>query len=148
MTTFFVFRILQNYKHMKKIAILIIAVTLATVGCNNNKEKNQQKQQLKTQLKSTSGNTTKVLQDKFPELTPEEHFHAIVSDTMTLSEVAKVNNIGLPFLKTKLGIPQYLKYDYHIIQLKKNYRFTIQKLKKLIEDSKNRNAVLQKNRNK
>jgi hypothetical protein len=130
---------------MKKIIVLLISVAFLSVACNNNGDKRQNRQQSseKSVTKKTSGKKN-IKTDKFPQLTPEEHFHAVVYDTMTLSQVAKENNVGLPFLKTKLGIPNSVKRDYTIKQLKRNFRFTTERLKEIIEDAKNRTAVINK----
>ena len=129
---------------MKKIVILLIAISFASFGCNQNSEKTTQTPTSTHKNKGSRKVKKKV--DKFPELTPEEHFHAIVNDTMTLLEVSKLNTIGLPYLKTKLRIPAKLNYPYQLKQLKKNFRFTLVRLKTLIEDTKNNSASLAKRR--
>ena len=130
---------------MKKIAMLLIAVVFISFGCNQNQNKKAQHQVTADNQKSVD---TNAITDKFPNLTPEEHFHAIVNDTMTLREVAIINGIGEPFLKTKLGIPTNITYEYPLRQLKKNYKFTLEALKTLVEDTKNRSASLAKEREK
>ncbi len=132
---------------MKKIAMLLIAVVLVSFGCNQNKTKTEKAQQQVTTDKEKNVEP-KAMKDKFPNLTPEEHFHAVVNDTMTLREVAKINGIGEPFLKTELGVPATINYEYPLRQLKKNYKFTLQTVKNLVEDTKNRSASLAKEREK
>ncbi len=125
--------------------IILLAFLFAVAGCTHVKKENQQVNKANKQEKVQKHSDKKPV-DKFPELSPEEHYHAIVADSMTLAEVAKANNIGLPFLKTSLGIPQHLKHNYPISQLKKNFRFTTQQLKTIIEDAKNRSKVQEKKR--
>ncbi len=127
--------------------MLLIAVVFVSFGCNQNKTKTEKTQHQLTTNKKESVDTNAIT-DKFPNLTPEEHFHAIVNDTMTLREVAKINGIGEPFLKTKLGIPTNITYEYPLKQLEKNYKFTLEALKTLVEDTKNRSASLAKERGK
>ncbi len=128
-------------KNLIKYGITAFAFVMLIAACQNSqKVKEPANTKIKSE-KSIPKNKKKNSSDKFPELTPEEHYHAIVSDSMTLAEVAKVNNIGLPFLKTKLGIPQQLNYGYPVSQLKKNFRFTTEQLKTIIEDAKNRSRL-------
>ncbi len=135
---------------MKKIIVLLTAAVFLMVSCNQNSDKKQNLRQTveKTAKKTGTADTKNITAQKFPGLSPDEYYHAVVFDTMTLSQVAKANNIGLPFLKTKLGIPNSVKYDYTIKQLKKNFKFTTEYLKEIIEDSKNRSAVIAKNKKK
>ena len=128
-------------KKMKYLSTLLIVVLFMGVACN------QQTKDAKQHRQTTHRQTPakKVDDDnKVSGETSGEYYHAVVYDSMTLSQVAKANNIGLPFLKTKLGIPKSVTYDYSIKQLKKNFRFTTDRLKSIIEDSKNRTAVFSK----
>ncbi len=65
---------------------------------------------------------------------------AIVDTSMTLLEVAKANNIGDPYLRTKLGIPDRIGKSYKITTMAKRFNFTIDELKQVIEDQKNKQA--------
>ena len=60
---------------------------------------------------------------------------------MTLADVAKANNIGEPFLRTKLGINYKIGKTYSVTKMGKLYNFSIDDLKKIIEDQKNRYLV-------
>jgi len=62
---------------------------------------------------------------------------AIIDTNMTLMEVAKANNIGEPFLRTKLGLKKRVGSSFTIAQMSKRYRFDIEDLRKVIEDRKN-----------
>jgi hypothetical protein len=132
---------------MKKYFLLSIAtIVIVFSACNQSgKKKQNNRRQIHEKTLGTENKTkTSPNIKKFPELTPEEYFHAVVFDTMTLSQVAKKNEISLPFLKTKLGIPKSVTYDYTINQLKRNFHFTTEHLKDIIENSKNESKVVNK----
>lgn len=95
---------------IRKILIVIVILT-AFVACNSN-----------------SGNG---------EADSYEPYVAIVDSSMTLSQVAKANSIGEPFLRTKLGVADRIGSKYTIVQMGKRFNFTIEDLKKIIEDQKN-----------
>jgi len=160
---------------MKHLGLILIIASLFLGACgqqnkqkkqnppnqqNQQNQKKQQKQQVKVEQngktiikfnqlnKPNQPNQSNQPQksDQYSHLTPEEHYHAVLNDTMTLKEVAKINNIGVPFLKTKLGIPNSISYDYQLKQLKRNFRFTLNDLRKYIEDAKSRTASFSKER--
>ncbi len=78
-------------------------------------------------------------------LSSDEQFNAIAFGYMTLSKVADTNNISLNFLKQALGIPDYIKQDYKIEQIGKNFKFDVNDVKKIINDQKNKETARQKN---
>lgn len=62
---------------------------------------------------------------------------AVIDTSMTLSQVAKANKIGEPFLRTKLGVADRIGSKYTIVQMGNRFNFTIEDLRKVIEDQKN-----------
>ncbi len=66
-----------------------------------------------------------------------ETFVATVDTSMTLMEVAKLNNIGEPYLRTELGIPPKIGKKYTVAEMSRRFHFSIDDLKKVIEDRKN-----------
>ncbi len=85
-----------------------------------------------------------------PEDSPEEakSFVAKIDSSMTLLQVAKANNIGEPYLRTKLDIPKYVGKNYTIAEMAQRFNFTIRDLKKIIEDRKNKQEASRKRRMK
>jgi len=77
-------------------------------------------------------------------LSNNEQFNAIVFGYMTLSQTADTNNISLNFLKQELGIPDYIKQDYKIEQIGKNFKFNVNDVKKIINNQKNKEIAKQK----
>lgn len=67
-----------------------------------------------------------------PKLDESEKYHAVVNETMTLAEVADTNGVAISFLKQKLGIPHYVDHPYTILQLSRNYQFSVDDLKRII----------------
>ncbi len=63
---------------------------------------------------------------------------AIIDSTMTLSEVARANQIGEPYLRTMLGIPKKIGSRYDVATMAKRFKFTLDDLRKVIEDEKNK----------
>ncbi len=78
------------------------------------------------------------------ELEESEKFHAVVSDEMTLAQVADTNDISILLLKKMLGIPHYVDHPYSILQLSRNYKFTVADLKRIIEAQKDRQTANRK----
>jgi len=68
-------------------------------------------------------------------------FIAKIDSTQTLTQIAKANNIGEPFLRTKLGVPDKIGKSYTITKLAKHFKFSIDDLRKIIEDQKNKQAA-------
>ncbi|MAZ93450.1 MAG: hypothetical protein CMF58_03450 [Lentimicrobiaceae bacterium] len=62
----------------------------------------------------------------------------IMDSSMTLMEVAKANNIGEPFLRSKLNIPKKIGKKYDVATMAKRFKFDLDDLKKIIEDQKNK----------
>lgn len=72
------------------------------------------------------------------EVKENSTYVAIVDSSMTLLEVAKANNIGEPYLRTKLGIKEGIGKSYTINKMSKMFDFEIDELKQIIEDRKNK----------
>ena len=98
--------------------------------------------------KPGSGNEAAIEKERLEQnkygLSNNEQFNAIAFGYMTLSQVADTNNISLNFLKQELGIPDYIKQDYKIEQIGKNYKFNANDVKKIINDQKNKETAKQK----
>ena len=62
----------------------------------------------------------------------------IMDSSMTLMEVAKANNIGEPFLRSKLNIPKKIGKKYDVATMAKRFKFDLEDLKKITEDQKNK----------
>ncbi len=75
-------------------------------------------------------------------------FVAKVDSTMTLSQVAKANNIGEPYLRTELGIRNHIGKNYTVMQMSKRFKFSIDDLRKIIEDRKNKQAKAKRKKEK
>lgn len=63
---------------------------------------------------------------------------AVLDSTMTISEIAKANQIGEPYLRTMLGMPDRVGAKLPLYKLKKSFRFSEETLKQIIEEAKNR----------
>jgi len=68
-------------------------------------------------------------------------FVAQIDSTMTLAQVAKTNNIGEPYLRTKLGIRSNVGNSYTVAKMAKQFKFSLDDLRKIIEDRKNKQAA-------
>lgn len=68
----------------------------------------------------------------------DKGFVAKIDSSMTLTQIAKANNIGEPFLRTKLGIPKRIGKSYTITEMAQRFNFTIEDLRQIIEDQKNK----------
>lgn len=66
-----------------------------------------------------------------------EPYVAVIDTSMTLLEIAKVNNIGEPYLRTQLGLRKKIGSSFSIAEMSRRYRFEIEDLRKIIEDRKN-----------
>ncbi len=93
---------------------VIILLGIAVISCNSNSSGN-------------NGNAKK-------------GFVAKIDSSMTLTQIAKANNIGEPFLRTKLGIRKHIGKSYTITEMAKRFKFTIDDLRQIIEDQKNKQA--------
>lgn len=90
--------------------IILISAAIITFACANSNENNSNQKEL---------------------------YVAVIDSTMTLFEVAKANNIGEPYLRTKLGIPKRIGTKYDLATMSKRFKFTLDDLRKIIEDAKN-----------
>jgi len=121
---------------MKKIFFIFLAVGLLAMGCEQAKKK-ATKEVMKEAMKN--------MQPKEEvKLDEPEKYHAVVEPEMTLAEVAKANKMAESFLKQKLGIPQYVNHPYTVLQLSRNYQFTVEDLKRLIENYKDKKTARSK----
>ncbi|MCF6342795.1 MAG: hypothetical protein L3J31_08330 [Bacteroidales bacterium] len=118
---------------MKKLFFLFLALSLLSLGCEQAKKK-----ATKEAMKSMQPKKEVV------QLDAAEKYHAVVTAEMTLSEVAKANKMTESFLKQKLGIPQYVDHPYTILELSRNYKFTVEELQLLIESHRDRKTVQSK----
>lgn len=70
----------------------------------------------------------------------ETKVYVVKLDTnMTIAELAKANQIGEPYLRTKLGMSTKAGANLPLHQLRKNYKFTYEELEGIISKAKNRN---------
>jgi len=61
-----------------------------------------------------------------------------IDTNMTISELAKANQIGEPYLRSMLGMPTRAGAQLPLHQLRKNYKFTYKRLEDIISEAKNR----------
>ena len=121
---------------MKKLFFIFLAFSLLVLGCEQAKKK-ATKEVMKEAMKS--------MQPKEEvQLDEPEKFHAVVEPEMTLAEVAKANSMTESYLKQKLGIPHYVDHPYTVLQLSRNYQFTVEDLKLLIENHKDKKTTQSK----
>lgn len=78
----------------------------------------------------------------------EKGFVATIDSSMTLLQVAKANNIGEPYLRTKLGIRPYIGKKYTVTEMAQRFNFTLDDLRKVIEDRKNKQEAARKRKMK
>lgn len=95
---------------VKKVSFILIIVSLL-ISCN-------------TELKKDEN------QDK-------TGYVAVIDSSMTLLDVAKANNIGEPYLRTKLGIMKGVGKNKTLAELSRSFKFEFEDLRKIIEDRKN-----------
>ena len=98
---------------LKKILIVVL-ISISIISCNSGADR--------------------VKKDK------DTGFVAQIDSTMTLTQVAKANNIGEPYLRTELGVRHNIGKNYTIAQMAKRFKFSIDDLRKIIEDRKNKQA--------
>lgn len=120
---------------MRKLLFVILVFSLLTSGCDY-LEKKATEQAMKTMKPKEAKEQL--------QLDESEKFHAVVELEMTLAEVADTNNVAEPFLKNKLGIAHYVTHPYTVLQLSRNYSFTIDNLKSIIEQYKDDKMVKSK----
>lgn len=78
----------------------------------------------------------------------EKAFVAKIDSSMTLLQVAKANKIGEPYLRTQLGIPDKIGTKYTVAEMAQRFNFTLEDLRNVIEDRKNKQAAARKRRMK
>jgi len=113
---------------MKKILFIFITFSLFAFSCDYAKQK-------------ATNQVIKSIQPKErakPNLKESEKYHAIVTNEMTLVQVADTNDIAISFLKQSLGIPHYINQPYTILQLSRNYQFTVDELKRIIDANRDK----------
>lgn len=110
---------------LKSILTIFILLSLLTLGCG---EQNGKTADVETTTQKTKNQI---------KLDSSEYYQADVSLAMTLAEVSKVNGLSETYLKQKLGIPQYIKHPYTVLEFSRNYKFTVDDLKRIIEKHKN-----------
>ena len=101
-----------------KSLIIVLLVSISIISCNSGEPNNNTEDQ--------------------------KGFVANIDSSMTLAQVAKLNNIGEPYLRTKLGIPKNIGKSYTVAKMAKQFKFTIDDLRKIIEDRKNDQAARRK----
>lgn len=75
-------------------------------------------------------------------------FVAKIDSSMTLLQVAKANNIGDPYLRAQLGIPHKIGTKYTVVEMAQRFNFTLDDLRKVIEDRKNKQEAARKRKRK
>jgi hypothetical protein len=120
---------------MKKLLFILIAFSLLTSSCDYVKKKATEKAVKSLQPKE--------LEAQY-QLDETEKFNATVELEMTLLQVADTNGIAISYLKQMLGIPHYVDHPYTILQLSRNYQFTVDDLKRIIDKYKDDKAVRKK----
>ncbi|MFK5856631.1 MAG: hypothetical protein QM503_10905 [Bacteroidota bacterium] len=103
---------------MIKRLLIVMLVTISVISCNSGDEKNKKEDNI--------------------------GFVATIDSTMTLAQVAKANNIGEPYLRTELGIRRNVGNSYTVVEMAKRFKFSLDDLRKVIEDRKNKQAASQK----
>jgi hypothetical protein len=83
---------------------------------------------------SCNSNSSKIDSDN------ETVYVAKIDTSMTLTQIAKANNIGEPYLRSKLGIRENIGNNYNIVTMAQRFNFTLDDLRKIIEDQKNKQA--------
>jgi len=96
-----------------KYLLIVLISLLAFAACENSPEKETKK-------------------------TEQTDFVVTIDTNMTIGEFAKANQIGEPYLRTKLGMPTRAGGQLPLHQLKKNYRFTYKSLEDIVYKAKNR----------
>ncbi len=95
--------------------IIALLVSVSIISCNSNVQENSNEEQIS--------------------------YVAKIDTTMTLAQIAKLNNIGEPYLRSKLDIPKNIGRKYTIIEMSKRFKFTIDELRQVIEERKNKQAL-------
>ena len=119
---------------MKKVFFILLAIGLLSSGCENWKKKA----------------TREAMKSMQPveqvQLDESEKYHAVVEEEMTLKQVADTNNLAESYLKQKLGIAHYVKHPYTVLELSRNYQFTVNDLKWIIEEYKDSKTARNKSK--
>lgn len=101
-----------------KSLIIVLIVSISIISCNSDVQENNNNDQ--------------------------QNFVANIDSSMTLTQVAKLNNIGEPYLRSKLGIPKNIGKSYTVAKMAKQFKFSIDDLREIIEDRKNDQAARRK----
>ncbi len=101
-----------------KSLLIIVLVSISIISCNTGTKENNTEE--------------------------EKGFVANIDSSMTLTQVAKLNNIGEPYLRSKLGIPKNIGKSYTVAKMAKQFKFSLNDLRKIIEDRKNDQAARRK----
>jgi hypothetical protein len=117
---------------MKNLLYLLFALVLLVSGCDYAKKKATEKAMKSLQPKEAPVDI---------QLDETEKYHAVVEEQMTLAEVADTNKIAESYLKQMLGIPHYVDHPYTILQLSRNYKFTVDELKGIIDGYRDEKAM-------
>ena len=119
---------------MKKVLLILLIFSLLFSGCENWKKK-------------AANEAMKSMQPvEQVQLDESEKYHAVVEEEMTLKQVADTNNMAESYLKQKLGIAHYVKHPYTVLELSRNYQFTVDDLKWIIEDYKDSKTARNKSK--
>lgn len=126
----------------KYLIIVLFASLFAFSSCNYSKP-----DRVRNNTQQNKQNRDSLAKVNFG-LDRSEAFNADVNQEMTLSEVCRKNDISLNYLKAQLGINQNIKHDYKLKQIRRNYKFTINDVKKIISDYHNEKIYKEKNNTK
>jgi len=122
---------------MKKLLLIFISTITLLSACNLIPERPGSGEAVTAEEQKLADNNY--------NLTYEEQFNAVAFGYMKLSEVADTNNISIQHLKSMMGIPDYIRTDYKIEQIGKNYKFNANDVKDKINDYKNKQIAKKKN---
>jgi len=121
---------------MKKLFLVLISALTLLSACNLIPERPGSGEAVSAEEKKLADNNYNLSRD--------EQFNAVVFGYMKLSEVADTNNISIQHLKGMMGIPDYIRTDYKIEQIGKNYKFNANDVKAKINDYKNKQIAKKK----
>ena len=105
-----------------KSSIIVLLVSMSVISCNSGVPKDNTEDQ--------------------------KSFVAEIDTSLTLMQVAKLNNIGEPYLRSKLDIPKNIGKSYTVGQMTKRFNFTADDLRQVIEDRKNDQAARKRQKEK
>ena len=116
--------------------IIGMLVSISILSCNSGSQENKSEK--------PEANVAKEESTGYFAKEESAGFVAKVDSSMTLTQVAKANNIGEPYLRTALGLRKGIGSKYTISEMAKRFTFTIDDVKKIIEDRKNKQASKKK----